>query len=348
MRLFKQVKYQDLSSRYLWVLVYIAYEMGSFIIVGIKLNFWVLTFFYACHISYFFYNALGYIPFIIRRIHSKILRVILSILQGFFYGFLLTALYLFAEFKLTGQIQEKSFFNEMVINCWRGFLFFFLALGFWYSKFSVMKEREAREQEVLKLKAQENELRMETAFLRAQVNPHHLFNTLTVIYGRLLNKAPEEAKTILLLSDMMEYALDQNVTSGMVKLSEDLLQIEREIRLQQVFHNGGLQIDYKVDLDEEMKSSEIPPLLFFNFVQNIFKHGDLKSLSSKAEIRIWNVGRAFYFRAYNKIGYEPNSPSKQTGLLSSRNRLEKHFPENFELSAYREQDWFYVDLKIVL
>jgi len=330
------------------IATFIAYEIVVLILQQIPFNPWVLFTFYVMHIAFFNITAFLFFPFINSKINSPALRILLSLIEIALYSALTVVVYKALELVFKGRYTTDDLLNEFIGNSWRATYFFFLALCFWYSRYSLLQELRARSEEILKLQAQENELRMESAFLRSQVNPHQLFNTFTVLYSRLLDKAPEEAKTILLLSDMMEYSLDSDVMRGKVKLEEDLLQIDREIRLQQVFYNGKLKIKYDSNIEDMVKGLELPPLLFMNFVQNIFKHGDLSNPATPATITINNYGTVLHFRTSNKIACSPNIPSKNTGLINTRTRLEKYFPGRFELLTRQEAGTFLVDLKIAL
>jgi two-component system LytT family sensor kinase len=330
------------------IITFIAYEIIVLILGKNPFNPWVLFTFYAMHLLFFNFTAFYFLPRINSKHKSFLLKLFLSIVEIIIYSIITVLVYKTLELIIKGAYTTDNLLNEFVVNSWRAAYFFILALCFWYSRYSLLQELKANSEEILRLQAQENELRMESAFLRSQVNPHQLFNTFTVLYSRLLEKAPEEAKIMLLISDMMEYSLDADVISGQVRLGEDLLQIDREIRMHQVFFHGKLNIRYDINIDDQIKDNKLPPLLFMNFVQNIFKHGDLSDPMTLATISISNYENVLHFHTTNKIASSPNTPSKNTGLMNTRTRLEKHFPGRFELKTHQDSGLFLVDLKITL
>ncbi|PSK90809.1 sensor histidine kinase [Taibaiella chishuiensis] len=344
----KGTNFKTIGLHALAVLTFVAYEITTMVLTQKPFNPWVLLCFYSMHIVFFYITAFYFLSYINSKVYYRLVRILMCVLEIVLYSIITVVVYKVIELILKGKYTTDNLIGEFVDNAWRGFYFFFLALCFWYARYSVLKKLEARNQEILRLQAQENELRMEGAFLRSQVNPHQLFNTFTVLYSRLLSKAPEEAKIMLLISDMMEYSLDADVISGQVRLGEDLLQIDREIRLQQVFYNANLKIKYEIKIDDQIKDIKLPPLLFMNFVQNIFKHGDLNDPLEPATITIDNIGNVLHFRTSNKIAPSPNAPSKNTGLNNTRTRLERHYPDRFELLTHQESGLFLVDLKISL
>jgi two-component system LytT family sensor kinase len=330
------------------ILTFMAYEIIVLILKKNQFNPWVLLIFYVMHLLFFNFTTFHFLPYINSKFKSALLKILFCTIEIAIYTAFTVAVYKLLELIFKGTLTTDNLLNYFVGNSWRAAYFFILALCFWYSRYSLLQELKAQSQEILRLQAQENELRMESAFLRSQVNPHQLFNTFTVLYSRLLDKAPEEAKIMLLISDMMEYSLDADVISGQVRLEEDLLQIDREIKVQQVFFHGQLKLTYDINIDDQIKDIKLPPLLFMNFVQNIFKHGDLSDPMTPATITINNYENVLHFHTSNIIAPSPNVPSKNTGLINTRTRLEKHFPGRFELQTHLESGLFLVDLKITL
>lgn len=348
MQSYNKVNFKTILWPTVAVVTFISYEVIALILSKEPFNPWVLFVFYIMHIMFFIFTAFYFLPFVNSNFKSGLAKVLLAIAETAVYSLLTVLVYKILELALLGAYTTDNLLNEFIGNSWRATYFFFLALCFWYSRYSLLQELKAKSEEILRLQAQENELRMESAFLRSQINPHQLFNTFTVLYSRLLDKAPEEAKIMLLISDMMEYSLDEDVISGQVRLGEDLLQIDREIRMHQVFFHGKLNIRYDINIDDQIKDIKLPPLLFMNFVQNIFKHGDLSDPMAPAAITISNYENVLHFHTSNKIASSPNAPSKNTGLVNTRTRLEKYFPGRFELQTNQESGIFLVDLKITL
>jgi two-component system, LytTR family, sensor kinase len=120
------------------------------------------------------------------------------------------------------------------------------------------------------LKLQMENLNLELAFLKAQINPHFLFNTLNNVYSLALHKSDRTADVILKLSDLMRYTLYESNTA-MVSLSEDIKFFENYVELERIRHSSKVTITYEVHGDYENLS--IAPLIVFPFIENAFKHG---------------------------------------------------------------------------
>src|SRR5688500_3383261 len=126
-------------------------------------------------------------------------------------------------------------------------------------------EFEARKKEV------ENErLTAELNFLKAQINPHFLFNTLNNLYYLAYTKSSNTAEVIAKLSQMMRYMIyDSNHTQ--VPLSKEIEYMENYISLERLRLNDQIPIELKVNGDPEQ--FRIVPFIFITFLENAFKHG---------------------------------------------------------------------------
>lgn len=113
-------------------------------------------------------------------------------------------------------------------------------------------------------------LNTEVNFLRAQVNPHFLFNVLNNLYALTLKKSELAPDIVLKLSEMMEYMLYDS-TDVRVPLEKEVAYLSNYIELERLRFNSEAVITFTTDA--ELKGYEIAPLLLLPLVENAFKHG---------------------------------------------------------------------------
>ncbi|WP_396147814.1 sensor histidine kinase [Flavobacterium sp.] len=202
-----------------------------------------------------------------------------------------------------------------------------------------------QKQELL-MKLEKEQLKTELSLLKAQVNPHFLFNTLNNLYGLILqNENLQAADITLKLSDLMRYLLESSKTERIslqkeIKFLEDYLVLEK-IRL-------SAQADIRFVVYRLEKDIFVAPLLFIPFVENAFKHG-LQSISesSFAHFYLSIQGKDLFFEAVNSVGQNITTPEKSgTGLENLRKRLELLYPEKHLLEVEQNEGIFKVILQI--
>ena len=213
---------------------------------------------------------------------------------------------------------------------------------------SSLKFYRAYQQKQARLIKVENEqLKTELKLLRAQVNPHFLFNTLSNLYGLILqHKNDQAAEVTEKLADLMRYLLQSSKSEKVslaeeIKFIEDYLSLER-IRLSQNadirFATSGLSGD-----------EEVAPLLLIPFVENAFKHG-LQSLENDcyAHFTLARQGNELFFEAKNSLGKHLDRPESGTGLENLRKRLELNYGDNHILEIDRNEQFFKASMQIGL
>ncbi len=114
------------------------------------------------------------------------------------------------------------------------------------------------------------QLKSELAFLRSQLNPHFLFNTLNALYALAIRKAPETPDGIMQLSQLMRYILYET-NDGRVRLAREVEMIENLLELQRL----RLPLDFplRFEVNGQFDQVMIEPLLLVPVIENMFKHG---------------------------------------------------------------------------
>lgn len=221
--------------------------------------------------------------------------------------------------------------------------FFFIKILFdiikFYSK-SFRSERKALTLEVEKLN-------LERDFLKAQLNPHFLFNTLNNLYGLSLRNDEHTPEVITQLSEMMRYTLYESNTE-LVPLEKELQYLQNYVRLEKMRYKQDANIVCEIH-EEQANGQMIAPLLTFTFVENAFKYG-LKRRNCGFITMIISVnGNNFYFSVRNdKPETEKISELGGIGIDNAKKRLQLLYPSRHTLSIVDSGKTFSVELTINL
>jgi two-component system LytT family sensor kinase len=188
------------------------------------------------------------------------------------------------------------------------------------------KRTNELEQQLLKdiIKSQkvEQELtKAQNAFLKAQINPHFLFNTLDFIYHNIDVSSPVAADAVIILTDMMRYAVDADKMGDFISLGEEIEQAENLLYLSQMRKNHAL--GFQIDYTEEVRVIYLIPLVLLTLVENILKHGNLNDPEHEALINIYIENHSFHIVTDNLINHEPLKlkTGQHTGLKNIEKRL---------------------------
>jgi sensor histidine kinase YesM len=213
------------------------------------------------------------------------------------------------------------------------------------------KKDQAINQKLLEertLRLEKEKMQADYLFLKAQINPHFLHNTLNFLYARSLPYSAELSEGILTLSEIMRYSLGNHEDKdGKVLLTQEIEHVHNVIRMQQLRFGNTLQVQF--DLTGNPERQRILPFVLITLVENAFKHGELKSADHPVQIRleICPDGR-LHFVCRNKKKTGPKELSTGIGLDNTRKRLGLAYGENYSLYIKDQRDLFTVDLTITL
>ena len=203
-------------------------------------------------------------------------------------------------------------------------------------KFQIEREKTALEIQ---------NIQIEKDFLKAQLNPHFLFNTLNNLYGLTVRKDNLAPEVILNLSDIMSYTLYESNTE-IVRLEKELDFITNYIALEKMRYAD--ETDIQVVIEGQTAGLFVAPLLTFTFIENAFKYG-LKSQKAFIKLNIKIENNTFWFSLENDMEETTiDSDFGGIGVENARKRLELLYPDQYELQIKRLEHSFKVDLKIVL
>lgn len=193
---------------------------------------------------------------------------------------------------------------------------------------------------------EKEKLNSELNFLKAQVNPHFLFNVLGTIHALSRHNAPEAADVTIKLSQLMRFILYE-ANAAKVPVSREVKIIEDYIDLEQVRFRNKLKVNFIKEIDDY--NQLIAPLILLPLVENAFKHGSAENLKdSFVQIHISLSGGSFLFTIENSIE-EPvqHETSRQIGLSNVKRQLELIYPRH-ELIVDKRSASFYVMIKFNL
>ncbi|MEO6884253.1 MAG: histidine kinase [Bacteroidia bacterium] len=200
-------------------------------------------------------------------------------------------------------------------------------------------EQQKREMENEKLSS-------ELLFLKSQVNPHFLFNTLNNIYSLTYKKSDGAPIAILKLADLMRYMLyDSN--DEKVPLEKEISYIQNYIDLQKMRISSAVKINFSTE--GEMQNHLIEPMLLIPFVENAFKHGISYLENSAITIHLKTSEHQLFFSVKNTIPSVKNNDKDKSsgiGLQNVTRRLNLLYPTIHELFIDESENNYSVKLCI--
>jgi two-component system LytT family sensor kinase len=334
-------------------LVYITYELAMlYFSTGSRHSLLISYLNFTVYIFLFYAFALFLLPLLFK--HKRYLTFLFSFV-------LVLALYISIRYwfvhKLFAQglnyhfVSLKTFLAESV---WRGGYFIMLSTGYWVAANLIEAEREMRILEEQRARSEreaieaENNLKQaQLQYLRNQINPHFLFNTLNFFYGQVLPVSPATADGILHLADIMRYALKDKERNAKSLLEEEVEHIRNFIQLYRLRFGERLQVNLAISGDINFRM--ILPLVLITFVENSFKYGDLFDPGHPVCIRLQVDEQGLYFYIHNKKKVGPlEFSSSGIGIQNTRRRLDLVYPNQYALDIQDEARFYTSTLKIKL
>jgi two-component system LytT family sensor kinase len=194
-----------------------------------------------------------------------------------------------------------------------------MAGALWAGEAALRREREnqqlAREKRAAEL-----------AFLKTQINPHFLYNTLNMLYGLAYGVDKTLASGLLKLSELMRYML-RDTPDGLVDLGEEVEYLENSLDLYRLRYPGRLHAQLTVT--GEPAGHRVAPLLLIPFVENAFKHGVLDDPATPVQLQLTLTPEAVEFTVENQRHDYQTDSSSGIGLANLHRRLELLYPGRY-------------------
>jgi sensor histidine kinase YesM len=297
-------------------------------------------------INIFFYAAIVYFNlfYLIPNYLSKS-RFLLYCVLLLLASIMLTPLKMIVfYFKFSGYPDMQ---NQLIINQYAYFLVtFFMAGASTVVKIITDWLRTVREKQELETRTMQTELR----FLKSQINPHFLFNTLNSLYALTLKKSDKAPEIVIKLSEMMRYMLYE-CNEKQVSLSNEVHYIRNYLDLERLRQSGQVEINFEVE--GYISDQRIAPLLFIPFIENSFKHGLNNQIAQGfVHIHLKVSGQHIDFFIENSkseaLPVQEHRRSGGIGLVNVRRRLDILYPNQYELKTDDTPRTYAVRLKLNL
>lgn len=218
----------------------------------------------------------------------------------------------------------------------------FLVFKFFVDQYALQKRSLLQEKQRV-----ERELKQ----LKAQLNPHFLFNTLNNIYSLSLANSSATSDSIARLADILDYLLYQ-CHATYVPLAGEIQLVTNYIELEKLRYTDRLQVRFTTSIDQ---SVQIAPLLLLTIVENAFKHGASNDMGSPTiAIDLQSVGGIFTFNVVNSIGSAyvsdrpAGKPTETIGLANLKHQLQLIYGNHHQLHIEPGHTFFKVTLQIDL
>ncbi len=283
-----------------------------------------------------------YLQFGLSLLLSTYLFLVLSKLLGMNLTRIFAPKY-FEEESLIEIISDP--FHLAVVHFPSVYVFVFLMF-----MIKVFKDRfeERHQLEVLQKEKANTELK----FLKAQINPHFLFNTLNNLYSLTLEESSEKASEVVLkLSDMLDYML-YRCKDAEVPLKNEITFIQDYIDLESLRYGSKLTLSFTHHLHDP--NVMIAPLILISFIENAFKHGASNTLNdSIITIELTTNQDQLCFKVFNTLpsseqNNRDNESNSGIGFSNSERQLELNYTNNYYLKSIKTDKDFQVILTINL
>lgn len=267
------------------------------------------------------------------------------------------AIYHFVSYQYLGRAEAESMavngkpigeinFALMVIGYVFATIFFIgvsLLVSYLFFLKDERKHRKILEEQKMQLEVEKSQANFN--FLKAQINPHFLHNTLNFLYSKALPHSAELSEGILTLSDIMRYALSEaNARDGKALLKEEIAHVRNVIKIQQLRFNNQLKVNFCVEGTTEGKT--IVPFVLITLVENAFKHGDLKNNNEPISIKLRTDGEGLYFYCRNRKKNGPKELSTGIGLDNIKKRLDLTYRQSYRFKVTDDSEYYTTELTI--
>lgn len=200
----------------------------------------------------------------------------------------------------------------------------------------IRNERRNKELENQKLAAELN-------FLKSQVNPHFLFNTLNNIYSLAYKQSPETPDAIMKLSLLMRYMLYES-NDTLVGLEKEVEHIQNFIDLQKLRLRE--QTSIRLNAEGDLTGKQIAPMLLMTLVENAFKHGLVSRNEVGITLNLVVTDEWLQFSTVNNSSSHKKKDFGGIGLQNLKQRLNLLYPHRHELYLEEKEDTFFASLKL--
>lgn len=324
-----------------WTLLLTYYYIGNIINrswpegiwhFDVTMNFLHIMEFYLCYLWVF--------PSYLRK--SKVPQLIAGIILVM--ALFISMRYLLEEvlnlhfFGFRNYNEETTIFYYIRDNLYFGSSYIVIAAAVWSTQNAFRNERMNQQ---LRGEAEKAEL----SFLKSQINPHFLYNTLNYIYSLALPVSDKLAEAVIRLSDLMRYTLTES-PDGKVSLQKEVEYLESYVELFRMRFDPLFYVNFEVE--GVTAQQRMAPLLLIPFLENAFKHGVLNDPENPVGITIKVVRQELIVTLFNKINQNQKDHSSGIGMMNVQRRLYLIYPGKHHLEIQNDGKSYQVNLRIEL
>ena len=253
---------------------------------------------------------------------------------------ILTAPFIYLIFYDRRPDNPNSFFEQYVINL-ISYVIPFIFLS-WLARVTENLVINTFKKEQLEKQAVVAEL----YYLKSQINPHFLFNTLNNIHTLVYKQAPSAPDAVMQLASLMRYMIYESNAST-VPLTREMEYLQDYVSLQQLRYKQTPVVELKIEGDTE--ACNIAPLLFIHLLENAYKHSPARLNPGDVKVKIEVKKDILTFSVQNPVGENQTHSLEEPGgigLPNVRKRLALLYPGKHTLEIHKEAEIFAVVLKI--
>lgn len=309
---------------------------------------------YAVNVSLFYAHALVVLPFALQpgRFRYWFLPLFLAAEVAAYSAAIVVAEYFYITY-LDGQLVRAFEFDYTywIRMIWRAIYFMIFGTGYYFIKKFIEEKKRAEVSEKQSLlniienqRLQSDLVRSQNAFLKAQINPHFLFNTLSFVYNSVRKTSTPAAEAIMALSQMMRYALQNEDEYEESELLEEIEHVNNLIQLHQIRHENQLQLQFTHG--SNLTGVRIIPLVLITLVENVFQHAELTRPNhvAKIDVRLKNGILQITTSNLKKAG---QTLGNRIGLDNIQRRLRHAYKDKVQFETTTDaHGYFMVDLRI--
>ncbi|MFK7813128.1 MAG: sensor histidine kinase [Maribacter sp.] len=252
-----------------------------------------------------------------------------------------------------GYFYMDNFFHPEEHNFWLGFMssaLTYLGFGIVFFTLYTLKQGYKKQLQINQLTQEKQEAEIQA--LKAQVNPHFLFNTLNTIYANALKKDDKTPELILKLSDGFRYMLHEG-QEEFVTIEQEIQHLKDYVHLQEERLAKKIKVNFTTSIDD--KTRLIAPLLCIGFVENAFKYtsilkGERHSITIIMKLENKKLSflcaNPFNDKTVEKI--DEDWKESGVGIKNTEKRLQLLYPGSHTLEVREEKQVFNVKLEMQL
>lgn len=290
-------------------------------------------------VGIFYSNAIVLVPrFFEKGKYGLYVVGVLVLIFAFSPGYYLFEQVLLTSFNWSTYGRDITFafiFQNLLVGSWT-YLLLGIASRYVIVWFETQEEKKALEQA---------KVTAELAFLRSQINPHFLFNTINDIYALTYQKSDMAPDALLKLSGLLRYMLRESEQQR-VLLVKEVDYLKDVVALQKIGLKGNAYI--QLEAEGSVTSKFIAPLMLISFVENAFKHGVCTDPANPISINLKVMGNALHFSIFNRKNEDQKDRTGGIGLANVQRRLELLYREKYTLEITEDEHTFLVELSLQL